>query len=397
MSRPLSESPKDAIASQTPVKALASMSAPRRNRLILVLALFALIFASLWFARGALVPYVLALVMAYVLLPAVNWLEARLRRLFRGSAAARPVAILLVYILGAGLVALFVSLVVPVIAQQLRLLWESRVELANQTQGLFERTMYWYRETVPAAWQEQIAKMLQDVAATLTKALQTGITRTVSLVTGTVSLILGMAVVPFWLFYVLQDQSKVTRSVAKLFPQHLRADLFSLTRIVDSILSAYLRGQLLLCLFIGIMATVGLSLLGVQFAVVLGLIAGIFEILPFIGPVIGMVPALIVALIQSPILGLWTLLLFVGIQQVENLFLVPRISGRAVQLHPALIMVVLVIGNELAGLWGMLLAVPATAIFRDVFKYLYLRFQDNPPDPGDALEALGRTPVDVKL
>ena len=74
-------------------------------------------------------------------------------------------------------------------------------------------------------------------------------------------------------------------------------------------------------------------------------------------------------------------MLFLGIQQVENLFLVPRISGKAVELHPAVIMVVLVVGNQIAGFWGMVLAVPVTAIIRDVFKYLYLRLQDEPVSP----------------
>jgi predicted PurR-regulated permease PerM len=143
--------------------------------------------------------------------------------------------------------------------------------------------------------------------------------------------------------------------------------------------------------------TVGLSLLGVRFPAVLGLIAGVLEIIPFIGPIMGAVPAVIVATIQEPLLGLWTLLLFIGIQQLENIFLVPRISGKAVQLHPAVIMVVLVLGNQAAGFWGLLLAVPVTAIVRDVFKYLYLRFQDEPVSPRDAMARVGRTPLQLDV
>ena len=96
-------------------------------------------------------------------------------------------------------------------------------------------------------------------------------------------------------------------------------------------------------------------------------------------------------------MGLWTLLLFLGIQQAENLFLVPRISGRAVQLHPAAIMVVLVLGNQIAGFWGLVLAVPVTAVIRDVFKYLYLRLQDNPVSPREAMTRLGRTPLQLEV
>ena len=215
--------------------------------------------------------------------------------------------------------------------------------------------------------------------------------------TDTFGFVLGLIVIPFWLFYVLYDQAKAMRGAFNLVPSRLRADALNLIRIVDDILSAYLRGQLLLCVFIGVVVTVGLMLLGVRFPAALGLIAGVLEIIPFIGPIMGAVPAVIVATIQEPLLGLWTLLLFIGIQQLENIFLVPRISGKAVQLHPAVIMVVLVLGNQAAGFWGLLLAVPVTAIVRDVFKYLYLRFQDEPVSPRDAMTRLGRTPLQLDV
>ncbi|MCC7352221.1 MAG: AI-2E family transporter, partial [Anaerolineae bacterium] len=115
------------------------------------------------------------------------------------------------------------------------------------------------------------------------------------------------------------------------------------------------------------------------------------------GPILGLIPALLVATIQSPLLGLWTLILYLAIQQIENLILVPRISGAAVQLHPALIMVVLVLGSEMAGLVGLILAVPLTAILRDLFKYLYLRFQDEPLTPQEAMKRLGRTPLQLDV
>ena len=150
---------------------------------------------------------------------------------------------------------------------------------------------------------------------------------------------------------------------------------------------------MLLCLAVGALATVGLLLLGVPFFAVLGLVAGIFEILPFIGPIIGAVPAVLVAVIERPILGLWTLILFVVIQQVENAVLVPRISGKAVELHPALIVLVLIVGSQVAGLAGAILAVPLTAILRDVFKYLYLRLSDAPLEPTAAMARISATPL----
>jgi predicted PurR-regulated permease PerM len=371
----------------------------RRNRLILVAALTAMILLFLWVARSALVPYIFALALAYILLPAVNRLEIFFKRVFRGRSArfARPAAILSTYVLVVGALVLFFSLVVPVIAQQFQVLWDSRDQLVDQGRVVAANIVIWYERAVPLVVQERLLELAQQAGGTVANGLQVGILGTLSFVTNTFGFVLGLIVIPFWLFYILYDQAKAMRGAFGLVPSRLRADALNLLRIVDDILSAYLRGQLVLCVFIGFVVTVGLSLLGVRFPAVLGLIAGVLEIIPFIGPIMGAVPAVIVATIQEPLLGLWTLLLFIGIQQLENIFLVPRISGRAVQLHPAVIMVVLVLGNQAAGFWGLLLAVPVTAIVRDVFKYLYLRFQDEPVSPRDAMARVGRTPLQLDV
>ena len=374
-----------------------SMSPARRNRLLLVAALLLLVVGLLWAARSALTPYILALVLAYLVLPIVNRLDELARRLLPSVRFTRALAIVATYLLVIGLVVLFFSLVLPVIGQQFIVLWDSRADLMAGVQSLAEQFLGWYRVSVPQEIQTQVNESLSQVGGTLTGALQKGITRTLGVVTGTVSTLIGFLVIPFWLFYVLHDQTRATRGVVALIPVRIRADVLNLMRICDGIMSKYLRGQLLLCVFIGVLSTIGLTLLGVPYPAVLGLIAGIFEILPFIGPFIGLVPAAIVAVIQDPLLGLWTVLLFLGIQQVENLFLVPRISGKAVELHPALIMVVLVIGGQVAGLWGMILAVPVTAIIRDVFKYLYLRLRDEPVSSKEAMVQLGRTPVQLDV
>ena len=371
----------------------------RRNRLILVAALAIMVLVFLWVARSALVPYIFALALAYILLPGVNRLEIAFKRVFRGRSArlARPAAILLTYVLVVGALVLFFSLVVPVIAQQFAVLWDSRAQLADQGRVVAANIVTWYERAIPLVVQERLLELAQQAGGTVASGLQAGILGTVSFVTNTFGFVLGLIVIPFWLFYILYDQAKAMRGAFGLVPLRLRADALNLLRIVDDILSAYLRGQLLLCVFIFVVVTASLSLLGVRFPAVLGLIAGVLEIIPFIGPIMGAVPAVIVATIQEPLLGLWTLLLFIGIQQLENIFLVPRISGKAVQLHPAVIMVVLVLGNQAAGFWGLLIAVPVTAIVRDVFKYLYLRFQDEPVSPREAMTRVGRTPLQLDV
>ncbi|HEX9116098.1 MAG TPA: AI-2E family transporter [Anaerolineae bacterium] len=362
----------------------------RRNRLFLGLTVILLVASLIWAARGALLPYALALLLGYLLLPTVNWLDRQLQRVIRRGRLPRVLSILIVYLAGLALFAAFISMLVPVLVQQINALWAMRDNMVNTVGDLFQRTLDWYRTTAPANVQAQVDDNLRRAGTAIADALQTGVVRTFTIVSNIVSFILGFVVVPFWLFYVMYDEARLARSLREMIPSRYREDVSNIWLLIDTVLGAYVRGQALLCVTIGLMAFIGLSLLHVPYPHVLALIAGMFEFLPFIGPVLGLVPAVLVALIQSPMLALWTLLLYLGIQQIENVVLAPRISGNAVELHPAAIMVVLVIGNEVAGLGGMLVAVPLTAIARDVFHYLNARWQDEPCTPAEALARMGR-------
>ncbi len=362
-----------------------SVPPARRNRLILWAALVLLVGGMIWAARKVLLPYILGLVLAYLLLPVVNWLDRRMPSRLHTWKVARPLAIVITYVLLLVLIAGIVAFFVPIVLEQVRILLENWPDLASQVQDWGTRGWGWYTENIPMDWRQTIETNLKNLIDDALKAFQDGLVTTLSTVFSTISFVIGLVVIPFWLFYILHDESQVKQGVIQALPQQLRLDVVCMARLIDDVLSAYIRGQLLLCIFVGGMATISLFIIGVPFALVLGLIAGIFEALPYVGPILGAIPALVVALLSDAGSALWVAIAFFAIQQVENLLLVPRIAGKSVKLHPALVMVVLVIGNELAGFLGMLVAVPITAIIRDVFKYLYLRFQDEPLAPEEAM------------
>lgn len=361
------------------------MSPARRNRLILILALALTVGAMLYVARGALFPYLFGLVVAYLALPVVNVLDRYMPRPLRQRNLSRPLAILLVYLIGIAIVIGVVAFIVPIVSQQIAALWSARERLIQAIYDLARDLLTRYQRDVPDRLRQALEENLAQISSKAAELIQSGLTRTLRAVTSTISFVLGFIVIPFWLFYILNDQVRFSDSFLQLIPQRLEADVRNLLRIADDIFSAYIRGQLLLCLFVGVMVTVGLTVVGVPYALLLGLVAGVFELVPFIGPLLGAVPGVIVAALDANGTVGWAILVFFIVQQVENLLLVPRISGQSVRLHPALVMVVLVVGNEAAGLWGILLAVPFTALIRDVFKYLYLRFSDDKVAPADAL------------
>jgi predicted PurR-regulated permease PerM len=372
------------------------MSPQRRNRLLLWVALILLVFAMIWAARKVLLPYILGLILAYLLLPVVNWIDRHMPARLHAWRVARPLSIILTYFFLILVVAGVVAFFLPLVIEQAQILIERWPGLASRVQDWGMRGLGWYTENIPAEWRETIETSLKNLLDDALTAIRTGLVATVTTLFSTMSFILGLVVIPFWLFYILQDERQVKEGVLRAFPEQLRPDVWCMARLIDDVLSAYIRGQLLLVLFVGGLATLALLIIGVPFALVLGLIAGIFEALPYVGPILGAIPAVLVALLTDPVSAIWVVAAFFAIQQIENLILVPRISGQSVKLHPALVMVVLVVGNELAGLLGMLIAVPVAAMLRDVFKYLYLRFLDEPLSPEEALTSL-RSGQEVQL
>ncbi len=361
------------------------LQSARFKRFGLWLIMSLLVATLLWMARPVLVPFVLGLVLAYLLLPLVHWLERHLPARFRDWGIARPLSIILTYLLFVLIIAGIIAFIVPVIGRQVGTFAEQVPEYYEQLGDLVEKGRDWYDTNIPESWKATVEENLSEIAQGVLSQAKDSLFGVVRTVFSSIGFVIGLVIVPFWLFYILQDESRVKSGIMEALHPELRRDVRSLATLIDGVLSAYVRGQLLLCLFVGALATVALLIIGVPFAPVLGLIAGILEVLPNIGPYLGAVPAILVALATNPVSAIWVAVAFFAIQLIENLLLVPRISGKSVKLHPALVMMVLVIGGQLAGFWGMLIAVPITAVLRDVFLYLYLRLLDDPLTPDEAV------------
>jgi len=364
------------------------LNSARFKRMLLWLAMSLLVVGMLWAARPVLVPFILGLILAYLLLPLVHWLERHMPSRLRTWGVARPLSIIVTYLLFVILVAGVIAFVVPVMARQVGNFAERLPTYSIRLQELVDKGLRWYQENIPDDWKQNIEASLSDIAQGVFTRFRDGLGAMIQSVFNSFNFLVGLVIIPFWLFYVLQDESRVKTGLIQVLHPELRPDIQRLATLIDNVLSAYVRGQLVLCIFVGGLATLALLIIGVPFAPVLGLIAGIFEILPNIGPYLGAIPAILIALATEPVSAIWVALAFFAIQMIENLILVPRISGKSVQLHPALVMMVLVVGGQLAGLWGMLIAVPVTAIIRDVFLYLYLRLLDEPLSPDQAMARL---------
>lgn len=355
-------------------------NSPLRNRFILVTGAILILGWLLYLGRGALFPFILGLVLAYILLPAVNWLENHISLPPHQKDLARLFSVSILYLVVIGLLSLFLAFLVPPLAKETGRLVQSLPLYITKAGAMAQDWTQQYRATVPPDIQAKIDEELGQGADVVGGIIRETLIRTIRIVSQTLSVALGLALVPAWLFYILKDQKKAIAGFYSMFPPSSQGDVQEIIRIVDRILAAYIRAQLLLGLLVGVGVGIGLTFMGVDFALVLGVFAGITELIPVVGPVLGAIPAVIVTLATSPGLVVWVILLFVGVQVVENNFLVPRIQGEAMQIHPAIIMVLMIIASEVAGVWGMLVVVPLAAVTRDIFKYLYKRWGEGPLD-----------------
>jgi predicted PurR-regulated permease PerM len=368
-----------------------------RKRAILTTVLIVILFTILVSAWTALLPFFMGSVLAYILLPLVNYIDNHTPKFMRRTPWSRPLAILLVYIIGIALMAGVIAYFVPVVRNQGQYFIDQ--VLPNYFERLQRIMTYDFSALlaqIPPEIQTTVNTSLERAAATVLSTIQRAIEVTITTVSQTISFILGLVIVPIWLFYVLNDEQKIRRGVLQWVPEGAREDVRCILALMDDLLGSYIRGQIILSLIVGIMSTIVLLIFQIDLAILLGTFAGIFEVIPILGPYIGALPAVLIALLKRPILALWVALAFWGIQQVENLFLVPRIAGAAVRFHPALVMIIIVVGSQVAGLLGIFMAVPLSAMARDIFKYLYLRTTESGATPQMALESVRASSVKRK-
>lgn len=190
-------------------------------------------------------------------------------------------------------------------------------------------------------------------------------------------------------FYVVRDGPVIGRRFAEQVPQPWRPELGRLWREISDVWDGFVRGQLILGFIIGIVVWIAMSILGVRNAPVLGLISGVLEFVPAVGPLLAAIPGVAIALFLGStwlhLPSIWFAVLVCGvyilIQQTENLFLLPHIVGRRVRLHPAVIIIGVLAGNQLGGVLGILLAAPTIASLRAVLAYAFRKLFDEEPFP----------------
>jgi len=313
-----------------------------------------LILIFLYLIRDVIVIFLFALIIASAIAPVVNLLEK--------IKIPRVIGALLVYIIVIGALAFLISLIVPSIARDIKNLSSNLPDYIESLSAKFEsfqRASSKYQDFII-----QSQKFLAGTGDLLRKSASDLLSTAINFFGGIISFLIVLVIS----FYLSVQKKGVQRVLTSIIPHEHRNYVLNLWERSQKKLGRWLQGQLFLGVIIGVSVYIGLSFLNVKFALLLALLAGILEIFPYIGPVMAAIPAIILGFLQTPILGLWVLILYIVIQQLENYLIVPLVIGKIVKLNPVVVILALLIGGKLGGIPGMILAVPITAVLAEFFK-----------------------------
>ncbi|MCZ2258223.1 AI-2E family transporter [Sporosarcina sp. G11-34] len=357
---------------------------------ILLIGLIILIFNKISFVfypltvffSTVVLPVILATIAYYLLRPILRGLERiRIPRIW---------GILIIFVGAIGLITLLVFLVLPFLKFQFHNLVE---EFPTYFKELMLTMDTFFRTSFFAPYYEGLdinAKTLVDTApANIGKfftdmigGIAVGVTSFVSALTG---FVLAIVTVPFILFYLLKDGEKLPRFFVRILPPRIRMDAKIILRDADNQISSYILGQILVAICIGIMVSIGFFIIGMDYALLLGVLAMFTSVVPYLGPLIAITPAVIIAIVSSPWMLLKLAAVWTIVQLIDGKLISPQIMGKSLQIHPITIIFVLLTAGSLFGVPGVVLGIPGYALLKVVvthlFKLLKLRYNKYESNP----------------
>lgn len=313
----------------------------------------------LYWVRGILGPFLLGGAMAYLAYPIVLRLEER--------QVPRQMGIILVYLAFAALVGIIVYAFGPSFLVEIN---QILVRLPNQTGKLENITRDAVGDIKRLPLPANLQEMVNDAIQRSEQLIQGFARKLVDFLVNLFSKIFWFWLAPVIAYYLILDWDEYSRRWLEMIPVSYRPAVVLLSQEINGVLTGFVLGRLIVSSIVGFLITLGLMALDVQFATFLGVFAGVFDLIPYLGPIVGAVPAGIFAFLSSPWKAVWVVVLFFVVNQLEAVVLAPRIVGGRVGLHPVVTVFALLAGGHLWGIAGVLVAVPMAATLRVILVFV---------------------------
>jgi len=341
-----------------------------------LLILVTLFFYVIYRIRIAIIPLIIAAGIAYLLTPLVVLLQKKMKKVF---------AVTITYIIFTGIIFTIFFFMVPVVADQFRIFIGKLPIYINNLTGMindFLSKSVIMENIENIIGKEIIPKDANEITQYIVNNLkninffQSATSFTRSIINILITFIIG----PLLGIYILKDTHKFREIFIKVVPARFKSQTSTIIDKINNVGGRYIRGQILVSIIVGTLCTIVLLILKVDFPVLLGFMAGVFNLIPFLGPVIGAIPAALTALFISPLKAVIVILLFIAVQQIDNYVISPNVMKYQVGIHPGILIFSLIAGGAVFGVIGLLLAVPTIAVFQEIFKYYLIDRKTQHPD-----------------
>lgn len=327
--------------------------------LIIALSVYILYFSIQRFEiiSNLLFTVIISLIFSYLLNPIINYMEKR--------GLSRSLGIIILYVAILGIFAAISISFVPRLSRELKEVIVVLPDYFNRMTDFFKDLYdkYYNLDTI-APLLENFEGIVYDNLNKLQKVLLENMSKIFTSVGSLINRIISLVLIPILTFYFLKDKDKLLNRAYLTIPKRNRPEVKELLIEIDKSLSQFVRGRLILAIYVGIATTIVLLILNINFAVVIGLLTGISDIIPYFGPFLGFLPAVIFAFLDSVSKGIWVAIIFVLIQWVENNVLAPKIIGESTGLHPITVLLGIIIAGNLYGVLGMIFVIPLVSILK---------------------------------
>jgi len=341
-------------------------TASKKTYKIALIAVFAAItFYLSYLFFNVLVMLSISVLIAMIFNPVVTFLEKK--------GLSRWIASIAVFAAGAVLLVSLLSFLIPKITGQLDTI--SKTISQENINTVIKDIETNIRPYVPFVKKGEIGNQLRTF---LTNQFSQSVSHLNDILSSIISILAISIIVPFMTFFLLKDNKRIVRGVVNVMPNKYFEMSYWVLKQISSQLGKFVRGWIFDAFIVGALSSIGLTILGIDNAISIGMIAGIGHLIPYFGPVIGGIPAIIISLIQFGNFSMLPsiLIMFVIIYAIDNGFIQPNIYSKSTDLHPLAIIVLIIIGSQLMGIAGMLLAVPVATVVKTAAKEIYLGYKN---------------------
>lgn len=314
-------------------------------------------------------PVILAGVLYYLVNPLVDWMERK--------KIPRMLGIAWIFIIIGALIVWGITTLIPIIQEQTfsiiknwPIYWDNIVTQIDS----------WLRSDVLSEFQTRLSdfntNLLSNVSEQANGVLDSTFESIGSVVGAVTNIVIAIITMPFILFYLLKDGKSLPYHVMKVIPSKMRLSTYNLLTEINTQISQYIRGQLVVAFFVGLMFWIGFAIIGLEYAVTLGVLAGFLNLIPYLGSFLATIPAIVIALVDSPSMLVKVLIVFAIEQMIEGRVIQPQILGSNLEIHPLTIIIVLLSAGKIFGIPGVILGIPGYAVLKVIVVHFFKWYKD---------------------